>query len=64
LLVSAASSQAQQQKYPWQHEGTNCNQYMTLCWYGPEDVSDPQVTAWGNRWTTQDKEEKPFERTT
>ena len=34
---------------------------MTFCWYGAEDTSDPQVTAHGNRWTTQDKDEKPFE---
>jgi len=34
---------------------------MTFCWYGAEEVSDPQVTAHGNRWTAQDKGEKPFE---
>jgi hypothetical protein len=48
-------------KYSWQAEGTNCNQGMTFCWYGTEDVSDPQVTAYGNRWISQDKDEKPFE---
>jgi hypothetical protein len=34
---------------------------MTFCWYGVEDASDPQVTAYGNRWASQDKEEKSFE---
>lgn len=34
---------------------------MTFCWYGSELVSDPQVTAYGNHWVSQDKEEKPLE---
>jgi hypothetical protein len=59
LLTSLALPQ--QQKYPWQHGDANCNEAMTFCWYGVEDVSDPQVRAYGNRWTTQDKDEKPFE---
>ncbi len=54
-------AERQAQEYPWQHSGTNCNETLTFCWYGGEDVSDPQVTAYGNRWTTQDKDEKPFE---
>ena len=37
---------------------------MTLCWYGAEDVSDAQVTAYGNRWVPQDKDEKPSESIT
>jgi hypothetical protein len=48
-------------KYQWQHEDTSCNKLMTFCWYGAEEVSDPQVTAYGNRWVSQDKQEKPFE---
>jgi hypothetical protein len=53
--------QHQQKKYPWQQEGTDCDKTMTFCWYGAEDVSDPQVTAHGNRWVAQDNDEKPFE---
>jgi hypothetical protein len=34
---------------------------MTFCWYGSEEVSNPEVIAYGNRWVSQDKEEKPFE---
>ena len=62
LVASLASSQPQQQKkYPWQYDDTECNEGMTFCWYGVEDVSDPEVTAYGNRWVAQDKDEKPFE---
>ena len=62
LLTSLASLHPQhQQKYPWQHGDTNCNETMTFCWYGSEDVSDPQVTTHGNRWVSQDNTEKPFE---
>jgi len=60
-FVASFASPQPQKKYPWQHGDTNCNETMTFCWYGVEDVSDPQVTAYGNRWTTQDKDEKPFE---
>ena len=38
-----------------------CDKTMSFCWYGSEDVSDPQVTAHGNKWVPQDKDEKPFE---
>jgi hypothetical protein len=34
---------------------------VTFCWFGADLVSDPTVTAYGNRWVSQDKEEKPFE---
>jgi hypothetical protein len=61
IMFSVVAASGQSQKYPWQHSGTNCNDTLTFCWYGVEDVSDPQVTAFGNRWTTQDKDEKPFE---
>jgi|ERR1700730_2794590 len=60
-FVATIASPHPQQKYPWQHGDTHCNETMTLCWYGVEDVSDPQVTAYGNLWASQDKEEKPFE---
>ena len=61
FVATIASPEKQQQKYPWQHGDTHCNETITFCWYGVEDVADPQVTANGNRWTTQDKDEKPFE---
>lgn len=61
VATIASPQQQHHQKYPWQHGDTNCNDTMTFCWYGVEDVSDPQVTAYGNRWSSQDKEEKPFE---
>ena len=54
-LLAAPQPQQQQKKYPWQKEGTNCDKTMTFCWYGAE------VTAYGNRWVAQDKDEKPFE---
>jgi hypothetical protein len=47
--------------YTWQHKGTKCNDSFTFCWYGVEDASDAEVTAAGNRWTTQDRNEKPYE---
>lgn len=61
VATIASPQQHHHQKYEWQHGDTNCNDTMTFCWYGVEDVSDPQVTAYGNRWSSQDKEEKPFE---
>jgi hypothetical protein len=62
FVATIASPQPQQrQKYPWQDADMNCNKTVTFCWYGVEDVSDPQVMAYGNRWTSQDKEEKPLE---
>ena len=61
FVTTIASPRQPQQKYPWQYEGTPCNETMTFCWYGAEDVSDPQVIAHGNRWSSQDKEERPFE---
>src|SRR5690348_12384443 len=61
FITAIALPQQQQKKYPWQKEGTNCDKFMTFCWYGEEDVSDPQVMAYGNRWVSQDKMEKPFE---
>jgi hypothetical protein len=61
LFVFTALAAEQSQKYPWQHGNTHCNETMTFCWYGAEDTSDPQVTASGNRWTSQDKDEKSIE---
>jgi hypothetical protein len=61
LVVIAAVAAVQSPKYPWQHTGKQCNEALTFCWYGVEDVSDPQVMAYGNRWVAQDKDEKPFE---
>jgi hypothetical protein len=61
LFASVAWTHDHTKKYPWQHGDTSCNETMTFCWYGSELVSVPQVTAYGNRWVSQDKEEKPFE---
>lgn len=63
-FITSFASPQRQQKYPWQYADTQCSKGMTFCWYGVEDVSDPQVTAHGNRWSSwssQDKEEKPLE---
>jgi hypothetical protein len=64
ILLSVLASAVPQQKYPWQHADTQCDKTMTFCWYGEELVSDPQVTAYGNRWGAQDKDEKGFESIT
>jgi hypothetical protein len=61
LFASTAWAQGSQRKYPWQWKGANCTQWMTFCWYGSDLVTNPEVTAYGNRWVSQDKEEKPFE---
>jgi hypothetical protein len=61
IVFFAVAASGQSQKYPWQSGDTNCDKTLTFCWYGVEDVSDPQVMVYGNRWTTQDKDEKPFE---
>jgi len=61
LFASLAWSQNTPKKYPWQDGNTPCDKTMSFCWYGSEIVSDPEVTAYGNRWVPQDKEEKPFE---
>jgi hypothetical protein len=61
LFAFLASSQNTAKKYPWQREDTSCDKTMSFCWYGSEIVSDPEVTAYGNRWVAQDKEEKPIE---
>jgi hypothetical protein len=61
LFASAAWAQNAPKRYPWQSNNTSCNATFTLCWYGSDEVSDPEVTAYGNRWVTQDKNEKPFE---
>jgi hypothetical protein len=61
FIAAFASPQQPQQKYPVQSSDPNCNEVFTFCWYGAEDVPDPQVMAYGNRWTTQDKEEVPLE---
>jgi hypothetical protein len=61
LLVFVSPQPPQKNKYSWEDKGSGCDKNWTFCWRGPEDVSDPQVMAWGTRWTTQDKEEHPFE---
>jgi hypothetical protein len=61
LLASVAWTQDHPKKYPWQSGETPCNESMSFCWIGSEAVSDPEVTAYGNRWVTQDKDEKPLE---
>jgi hypothetical protein len=45
----------------WQAKDTNCNEIMTLCWYGEDKVTDPEVIAYGVRWNTTAKDEKPLE---
>lgn len=37
----------------------NCDERMTFCWSYP-GISDPEVTARGNQWMSQDKTEKPL----
>lgn len=61
LFASLAWSQSTPKKYPWQDGDTPCDKTMSFCWYGSETVSDPEVTAYGNRWVAQDREEKPLE---
>jgi hypothetical protein len=61
VMFSVVAASGQSQKYPWQSGDTPCNETMTLCWYGVEDVSGPEVTAYGNQWVTQDKDERPLE---
>src|SRR5579859_5692685 len=61
LFASIARPQEAPKKYPWQASDTNCNKSLTFCWYGADIVSDPEVTAYGQRWLTTDKDERPFE---
>jgi hypothetical protein len=61
LSTFAAWAQGAAKKYPWQVAGTNCTEGMTFCWYGSDEVTDPEVTAFGARWVSPDKGEKPFE---
>jgi hypothetical protein len=61
LCASVARAQDQPKKYPWQFEDTNCDKTMSFCWFGSEIVSDPEVSAYGNRWISQDKDEQPLE---
>lgn len=61
LFVSVAWTQDHPKRYPWQHGDTNCTEWMTFCWYGAESVSNPEVIAYGTRWVSQDKDEKPIE---
>lgn len=64
LLASIAWAQGSPRKYPWQWKDTNCTQMMTFCWYDSNLVTNPEVIAYGNRWVSQDKEEKPIEEVT
>lgn len=61
LFATVGWPQSTPKKYPWEVEGTSCAKGLTFCWYGSERVSDPQVTAYGTRWVSQDKEEKLLE---
>jgi hypothetical protein len=61
MFASIAWTQEHPKTYPWEYGDTSCDKTLSLCWYGADVVSDPQVTAYGNRWASQDKEEKPFE---
>ena len=61
LFTSVAWAQGAPKKYPWQAAGTNCTTGMTFCWYGSDEVVDPEVIAYGSRWVSPDKDEKPFE---
>lgn len=61
LFAHTAWTQDTPKKYPWQWSGTNCTRGMTFCWYGSDVVVDSKVTAYGTRWATEDKDEKPFE---
>ena len=61
LFASTAWAQGSPKAYPWQEKGFNCNPKMTFCWYGSDLVANPEVTAYGTRWVSQDKDEKPFE---
>jgi hypothetical protein len=61
FVLSAWLSPQADHKPSWQTKETNCNESMTLCWYQAEQVSDPEVIAFGQRWNTQDKDEKPLE---
>jgi hypothetical protein len=61
LFASTAWAQTTPKTYPWQWEGTNCTRGMTFCWYDSNEALDPEVTAHGTRWVSQDKDEKPFE---
>jgi hypothetical protein len=60
-LVAAAGTQGNSKNYSWQSGDTNCDKTMSFCWYDADVVSDPEVTAYGNRWISQDKDEKPLE---
>jgi len=61
FFSSTVWAQDSPRKYPWQGKGTSCTPTMTFCWYGSDLVKDPEVRAYGNRWVSQDKDEKPFE---
>jgi hypothetical protein len=61
LFASMVWAQVTPKNYPWQAKVTSCTPDMTFCWYGSDLVTNPEVTAFGNRWVSQDKDEKPFE---
>jgi hypothetical protein len=61
LFASTVWAQVTPRKYPWQAKDTSCTPDMTFSWYGSDLVTNPEVTAFGNRWVSQDKDEKPFE---
>lgn len=61
LFASITWAQGSSTKYPWEWKNTNCTEWLSFCWYGSDLVKDPEVIAYGNRWVSQDREEKPFE---
>jgi hypothetical protein len=61
LHASVMCAQDHTKKYLWQEGDTGCDKTFSFCWYSAELVSDPTVTAYGNRWVSQDKEERPLE---
>jgi hypothetical protein len=60
LLIFAVAASAQT-RYSWQWKDTDCDYHMTFCWDGPFADNSDEVTAWGNHWVSQDKNEKPLE---
>jgi len=38
-----------------------CDKEMNFCWYDPYPDGSDEVEAWGDRWISQDKNEKNFE---
>lgn len=61
FFASAAWAQGSSKKYPWEWKDSGCTWGLTFCWFDSPPVTNPEVTAFGPRWVSQDKDEKPFE---